>query len=158
MSGNGIKFVLSLVLCQLAGIIGALFNSSSISTWYNHINKPEFTPPNWVFAPAWISLYLLMGIALYLVWTAETTLNLKQTALILFTIQLLLNTSWSYFFFFLQNPLYGFIEIIVLWIFIVLTIIWFFRIKQPAAFLLLPYWLWVSFAAVLNFSIWQLNK
>jgi tryptophan-rich sensory protein len=99
-----------------------------------------------------------MGIALYLVWTAETTLNLKQTALILFTIQLLLNMSWSYFFFFLHNPLYGFIEIIVLWIFIVLTIIWFSRIKQLAALLLLPYWLWVSFAAVLNFYIWQLNK
>ena len=158
MSSNAVKFIFSLVLCQLAGIIGALFNSSSISTWYNHISKPEFTPPNWVFAPVWISLYLLMGIALYLVWTAETTLNLKQAALILFSIQLLLNTFWGYFFFFLQNPLYGFIEIIILWIFIVLTIIWFFRIKQLAAFLLLPYWIWVSFAAVLNFFTWRLNK
>jgi benzodiazapine receptor len=158
MSGNGLKFVLSLVVCQLAGVIGAFFNNTSISTWYNQINKPEFIPPNWVFAPVWILLYLLMGIALYLVWTAETTLSLKQIALILFTGQLLLNTFWGYFFFYLHNPLYGFIEIVFLWIFIGLTIIWFFRIKQLSAFLLLPYWLWVSFASVLNFSIWQLNK
>jgi benzodiazapine receptor len=158
MSSNAVKFIFSLVLCQLAGIIGALFNSFSINTWYAHINKPEFTPPNWVFAPVWISLYLLIGIALYLVWTAGTTLKLKQTALILFSIQLILNAFWSYCFFFLQSPLYGFIEIVVLWIFIVLTTVWFFRIKQLAGFLLLPYGLWVSFAAVLNFSIWQLNK
>lgn len=158
MSSSAVKFILSLVFCQLVGIIGALFNGSAVNTWYVHINKPGFTPPNWVFAPVWIFLYLLMGIALYLVWNAGAAPGLKHTALILFSIQLFLNMSWSFFFFFLQNPLYGFIEIIVLWIFIVLTIIWFYRVTPPAGFLLLPYWLWVSFAAVLNFSLWQLNK
>jgi tryptophan-rich sensory protein len=158
MSSNAVKFILSLVLCQLAGIIGAFFTTSSLGAWYAHINKPAFTPPNWVFAPVWIFLYLVMGMALYLVWTAETTPKLKQTALILFFIQLVLNMSWCFFFFFLQSPLLGLIEIIVLWIFIGLTMIWFYKIKPSAALLLLPYWLWVSYAVALNFSIWKLNS
>jgi tryptophan-rich sensory protein len=139
-------------------LIGAVFNSTAVKTWYAHIDKPGFTPPNWIFGPVWITLYLLMGISLFLVWNAEINTKVKQTALILFFIQLILNTLWSYFFFYLQSPLYGLMEIVILLIFIVFTMLKFFPIRPLAGFLLLPYMLWVGFAAVLNYSIWQLNR
>jgi tryptophan-rich sensory protein len=142
----------------LAGLIGAFFNSTAVKTWYAHINKPGFTPPNWIFGPVWITLYLLMGISLFLVWNAEINTKVKQTALIFFFIQLILNTLWSYFFFYLHSPLYGLIEIVILLVFIILTMVRFFPIRPLAGFLLVPYVLWVGFAAVLNYSIWQLNR
>ncbi len=152
------KFILSIGICQLAGIIGALFNSSSIKTWYVTLQKPTFNPPNWVFAPVWLTLYLLMGISLFLVLVSKASPQLKQTAIIFFAIQLVLNTFWSFFFFFLKNPFLGLIEIIVLIVFIILTVIWFHRVRPVASILLWPYLLWCLFAAFLNYSLWQLNK
>jgi tryptophan-rich sensory protein len=153
-----IKLIASILICQLAGVIGALFNGTAIKTWYIGIAKPSFTPPAWVFAPVWITLYLLMGISLFLAWSADTDIKIKQTALVLFFIQLVLNTFWSYFFFYLNSPLSGLIEIIILWIFILWTMLRFYAVRPSAALLLIPYLLWVSFAAFLNFSIWQLNR
>ena len=145
------KFILSVLVCQLAGFIGSLFTTPHIPTWYANLTKPSFTPPNAVFAPVWTTLYFLMGLSLFLVWKKGTK------GLTLFFIQLVLNVVWSILFFGLKSPLLGFIDIIVLWLLILLTIINFFKISKFAGILLLPYILWVSYASVLNFSIWRLN-
>lgn len=158
MSGNLGKLVVSLVACQLAGIVGGLFTASSIGSWYAGLNKPSFNPPNWVFGPVWITLYVLMGIALYLIWTGDFPGKTKQTAMVLFFVQLLLNMLWTFFFFYLQKPFLGFIEIIVLLVFIGLTMWKFYTLRPAAAYLMAPYLLWVGFAAVLTFSLWDLNR
>lgn len=150
--------VFCLIIPQLAGGLGTLFTTPSIGTWYAALNKPSFNPPNWIFGPVWTSLFLLMGFALYLVWK-NTDANLKDrnTAVILFFIQLVLNVLWSYFFFGLRNPFFGLIEIAIFWAAIFLTIIKFYKVSKPASYLMLPYLAWVSFASVLNFYIWRLN-
>ena len=152
-----LKLVVSILVCQGAGAVGSLFTSPAISGWYATLQKPSFNPPNWVFAPVWTTLFLLMGIALYLVWISGAESKKKRTAILIFAVQLILNIFWSVLFFGLQSPLYAFIEIIILWLAILITIISFYKISKPAAYLLLPYILWVSFAAVLNFSILILN-
>jgi len=152
-----IKFVLSIALCQVAGLIGSLFTTPSIPTWYASLQKPSFAPPNWLFGPVWITLYTLMGISLYLVWNKGLKNKLVKKGLLIFGIQLALNALWSFLFFGLRSPLYGFIEIIVLWIAIGFTILKFYRISKNATFLLLPYITWVTIAAVLNYYIWILN-
>ena len=148
---NLIKLLISIIICQLAGGIGSIFTSSSVKTWYLTISKPSFNPPNWVFAPAWTTLFLLMGISLFLVWRKG------KRGLPIFFIQLFFNILWSVMFFGLKSPLLGLIVIIILWILILLTIIKFFKISKPAGWLLIPYILWVSFATILNFSIFILN-
>ena len=153
---NIVKLILSLVICQLAGFIGSIFTTPAISTWYASLNKPSFNPPNWIFAPVWISLFLLMGISLWLVWQKEKKKNIS-TAFVFFSIQLVLNAMWSAFFFGMQNPLYALIDIALLWLAILATILSFWKISRPAAYLLVPYIVWVTFAAVLNFYIWRLN-
>ena len=152
-----VRFIASIIICQLAGIIGSFFTSSSISTWYVGIAKPSFNPPNWVFAPVWTALFILMGVSLYFVWVKGFKAKGVKTGLLLFSIQLILNIFWSVFFFGLQNPLIAFIEIIVLWIAILLTILKFYKVSRTAAYLLIPYLLWVSFAAILNLAILVLN-
>jgi len=152
-----LKLVVSVLICQGAGVVGSLFTSPAISGWYATIQKPSFNPPNWIFAPVWTLLFLLMGIALYLVWSSGKESKKKRTAILIFAVQLILNIFWSILFFGLQSPLYAFIEIIIFWLAILLTIITFYKISKPAAYLLLLYLLWVSFAAVLNFSILILN-
>jgi len=154
---NWLKLISAIVICQGAGLIGSIFTSQSVSTWYLTLQKPSFNPPGWVFGPVWTLLFLLMGIALYLVWNAKTTGKTKNMAYLFFGIQYVLNIAWSYFFFYLQNPLAGFIEILILWLFILLTIIYFYKISKPAAYLLIPYLLWVSFAAFLNYNLMILN-
>jgi tryptophan-rich sensory protein len=154
---NWIKLIISLIICQAAGGIGSIFTAQSVSSWYLTLEKPAFNPPGWVFAPVWTILFLLMGIALYLVWSKKGEQELKIKALIFFAVQWVLNIAWSFFFFYLQNPLAGFIEIFILWIFILLTIIYFYKLSKPAAYLLIPYLAWVSFAAVLNYYLYLLN-
>jgi len=154
---NILKLVASIVVSQCAGIVGSAFTTPAIPTWYASLQKPPFTPPNWLFAPAWITLYLLMGIAAFLVWRVGLANHRVRTALVLFLVQLALNALWSVVFFGLQSPLYGVIVIIVLWLTILLTMLKFARISAVAAWLLVPYILWVSFASVLNISIWILN-
>lgn len=154
---NPIKLIISLVVCQLAGIIGSLFTMSKIPSWYMNINKPELAPPNWVFGPVWTTLFILMGIALYLVWKQGINKKDVKNALYIFGVQLILNVLWSIIFFGLENPGAAFIEIISLWISILLSIIYFYKISKPASYLLIPYIAWVSFASYLNFMIWGLN-
>jgi len=150
-----LKLLLSLALCLGAGVLGSVFTTSAIPTWYQTLNKPFFSPPNWLFAPVWTVLYVLMGISLYLVWTSKS--KLKQNALTLFFIQLGLNAIWSIIFFGLQNPLFALVEIVAMWLAIFLTIKVFYKINKPASNLLIPYLVWVSFATILNLSIVILN-
>ncbi len=149
------KLAISIIIPFISSIIGGFFTSASVSTWYVDLVKPSFNPPSWIFGPVWTILYLLMGIALYLVWTGKA--KDKKPAYISFGIQISLNALWSALFFGLQKPLYAFIEIIFLWAAISANIIYFYRINRNAAYLLIPYILWVSFAAVLNFYIFALN-
>lgn len=155
---NIAKLAASIALCEFAGIIGSIFTFPAIGTWYATLQKPFFSPPNWVFAPAWTALYFLMGIALYLVIKNGIRGRNAKIAVSVFAVQLILNALWSFLFFGLKSPLYSFLEIIALWIAIAAAIIAFSRISRRAALLLVPYLLWVSFAAVLNFSILLLNS
>jgi len=152
------KLISSLVICQAAGIIGSFFTTPSIPTWYAAIKKPLFTPPNWIFAPVWISLFILMGISLYLIWNAGFSRKDVKMAMTIFGIQLVCNVLWSALFFGMHSPMYAFIELILLWTFILLTILLFYPISRIAAYLLVPYICWVSFAGFLNLSIALLNK
>ena len=152
-----IKLVVSIVACQCAGLIGSVFTAPSIPTWYAALEKPFFTPPNWLFAPAWITLYLLMAVAAFLIWRRGLGEEGVKCALTVFLAQLVLNALWSVVFFGLQSPLYGMVVIIALWIAILLTIIKFFKLSAAAGSLMLPYILWVSFASALNIAIWVLN-
>lgn len=154
---NIYRFIISILICQLAGIIGSVFTSSSVSTWYSTLNKPLFNPPNWVFAPVWTTLFVLMGIALYLIWKKGIKTKNFKTAITLFAVQLILNILWSFMFFGLRLPFLAFIEIIILWLAILFTILSFYRISRTAAYLMIPYILWVGFAAVLNYFIFILN-
>jgi len=150
------KIIIAVIICQLAGIIGSFFTADSISGWYATLVRPDFSPPNWIFAPVWISLYTLMGISLYLVWKEKDKQNITP-ALLVFFAQLVLNAIWSIVFFGLQSPFYAFIIIIFLWVLIAGSIYFFYRISKTAAYLLVPYILWVSVAAILNYYIWILN-
>ncbi|MFH1656359.1 MAG: TspO/MBR family protein [Candidatus Nealsonbacteria bacterium] len=154
---NFLKLIISILICQGAGLIGSIFTSPAISTWYVTFKKPSFNPPNWIFAPVWILLFLLMAISLYLIWDRGLKDKKIKIAIFLFSIQLILNIFWSILFFGLQSPFYAFIEIIILWLIILLTIISFYKISKISAYLLFPYILWVSFALILNFSILILN-
>lgn len=152
-----LKLIGSIIVCQVVGIIGALFTSPAIKGWYSNLNKPSFNPPNWIFGPVWTALYLLMGISLFLVWKKYNGDSNIKIALTIFFFQLVLNTLWSIMFFGLRNPMAGFIVIVVLWIAILLTIISFYKYSITASMLLIPYILWVSFATVLNYYLWKLN-
>ncbi len=154
---NVFKLLVSILACQVAGGIGAIFTAQSVSNWYAALNRPYFSPPNWIFAPVWTILYLLMGLSLYLVWKKGLENKQVKTGVMVFLFQLFLNSLWSFLFFGLQSSFYAFIGIIFLWLAILITIIIFSKISKKAAYLLLPYIIWVSFAALLNFNIWQLN-
>jgi tryptophan-rich sensory protein len=152
---NAVKLTASILLCQLAGIIGSVFTASSVRSWYSTLEKPFFTPPNWLFGPAWITLYLLMGISLYIVW--EHARGSKTAALSAFAVQLVLNALWSILFFGLRMPLIAFIELAILWLAILSTLILFYRKSATAAYLLIPYLVWVTYAGALNLMIHLLN-
>jgi len=152
-----IKLLVSLATCFVAGFIGSLTTRAAIPSWYSLLQKPFFTPPNWLFAPMWFLLYVLMGISAFLVWRKGIKEFRVREGLIIFLIQLLLNMLWSYAFFGLKSPLWGIIVIVPLWTAILLTMINFYRVSKTASFLLIPYILWVSYATVLNFSIYLLN-
>jgi len=151
-----LPLLISILIALLAGFIGSLFTTSSISTWYTFINKPLFSPPNWIFAPVWSFLYVLMGISAFLIWQKRDNLKIKL-AMIFYGIQLVLNTLWSIIFFGMHNPGLALLEILILWVFISITLIEFYRINKTAGLLFIPYLLWVSFASILNYAIWILN-
>lgn len=150
-----IPLVLFVLVTQMAGIVGGLFTAPAIESWYAGLIKPTLSPPNWIFAPVWTLLYLLMGVAAYLVWKENT--KEKNDALFLFFTQLVLNSLWSILFFALKNPGLALFEIAILWSLILATLVKFLRIKKWAGYLLIPYLAWVSFATYLNFMIWRLN-
>lgn len=152
-----VKLLIAILICQMAGVVGSLFTSPSIPTWYATIKKPGFTPPNSVFGPVWITLFVLMGVSAYLVWDRGLENKNVKIALLVFGIQLALNMLWSFLFFGLHSPLYAFFEIIVLWFAILFTILNFLKVSKPAGLLLVPYIVWVSFAAIINFYIVRLN-
>lgn len=149
--------IASIAIAQVAGIIGAISTASSVETWYPTLEKPWFTPPNWLFAPAWITLYTLMGIAAYLVWREGWGDSAVKVALVAYGIQLVFNAAWSPAFFGLRSPSIGLAVIVPLWFAIVATIYLFGRVSTTAAWLLAPYILWVTYATALNFEIWRLN-
>ena len=157
MVQNLSALVAFVMLCELAGVIGSIFTISSIPTWYAVLRKPWFTPPNWLFGPIWLTLYFLMGISLYLVFESKRNKAKEKPALWAFGIQLFLNVLWSVLFFGMHYMFYGFIEIVLLWISIAVTIILFFKVSKVAAYLLLPYILWVTIAALLNYYVFILN-
>lgn len=154
---NTSKLIIAITIPLLIGFIGGGFTASEIPGWYAKLNKPGWQPPNWLFGPVWTALYILMGIALYLVWKADVSSSKKQTAIILFAVQLILNFFWSIIFFNQHQIGWALVEIIVLWLFILLTIFSFSKINNTAAWLLVPYISWVSFATILNYAIWKLN-
>lgn len=150
-----LKLIAAILITNAAGLLGSFFTAPNIGSWYSTINKSAFTPPNWVFGPAWTTLFVLMGISFFLVWEKGLTKN--KTAIGVFGLQLGLNILWSALFFGMQNPFLAFLEIIVLWAAILGTIVIFRGVDRRAAWLLVPYIAWVSFAAFLNYSVWVLN-
>jgi tryptophan-rich sensory protein len=144
-----------ILLCLLVGFTGAFLTAESVRGWYLTINKPTWTPPNYLFAPVWTTLYFMMGSAVWLVWRERhSTIAIP---LALFFIQLFFNLIWSGLFFTLQSPILGLVDISILWLLITATIVSFWRVKPLAGLLLVPYLLWVSYATALNFAIWQMN-
>jgi len=191
---NLLKFFASIIICELAGVIGSFFTVSQINGWYKNLNKPGFNPPNWIFGPVWTIIFVLMGISLYLVWSKkwhpknksihEKTKMRNQVSIsripvvqailvarqkfssgswqklnivLIFTAQLVLNILWSIIFFGMHSAGLAFFELLMLWFAIIFTSVNFYRVSKIAALLLLPYILWVSFAAVLNLAIFLLN-
>ena len=152
------KAIVCIFLCLSAGGIGSAFTASAIPTWYATLVKPSFSPPNWVFAPAWTFLYILMGLAAAMVWQKGLQDPKVRAALIVFLVQLILNMVWSVLFFGLRSPLYGLVDILFLWVMILVTIAQFSKVSTLAATLLIPYIFWVTFACGLNFGIFLLNK
>jgi len=153
------KILVMVVTCIGIGYLSGEVTREGVDTWYRAINKPSFNPPDWIFAPVWSTLYVFMGIAAGLVWDRiEMQKETVKKGLTFFAIQLALNALWSYLFFGLHNPLLALIEIVVLWLMIYETFVQFNKVNKIAAYLLIPYLLWVTFAFVLNASIWWLNK
>ncbi|MCX5698972.1 MAG: tryptophan-rich sensory protein [Candidatus Omnitrophica bacterium] len=152
-----LKLIISIVICQCAGIIGSFFTRRSIPEWYSFINKPVFNPPNWVFAPVWASLFTLMGVAAFLVWRKGLYTPGVKTALSIFLLQLALNSLWSIVFFGSRSIVGGLVVIVFLWLAILWTIKRFFTFSRIASALLIPYIIWVSFAFILNVALVILN-
>lgn len=155
---NIFKLILSIAVPLLIGFTASLFTVTGVGSWYQSIQKPSWNPPNWVFGPVWTTLYILMGIAFYLIWTSANHEKEKRKAISLFILQLVANFFWSFIFFNQHQVALAFAEILVLWLLILFTIFSFARINKAAAWLMVPYISWVSFAAILNFTIWQLNR
>jgi benzodiazapine receptor len=153
-----LKLLASVIICQAAGIVGSFFTRTSVSSWYVSIKKPFFNPPDAVFGPVWIVLYLLMGFSLFLVWRKGLDTGQNKYAFYVFLFHLLINSLWSFAFFGCRSPLAGFIVIIILWLAILYVITNFLKISRTASMLLIPYMLWVSFAVVLNGAIFLLNR
>ncbi len=149
------KYLFAILICLAVGGVAGFVTIDAVKTWYLTLNKPSWNPPNYLFGPVWTTLYILMGIAWGIVWSSNATE--KPRAMQFFIIQLVFNFFWSITFFGMHNILLALFDIVALWIMILLTIIVFNRINKTAAALLVPYILWVSFATVLNFSIWMLN-
>lgn len=153
-----LRFIASTIGCELVGILSVPFTLASIPTWYATLNKPPFSPPNWIFGPVWTALYFMMGISLYLVWMKGLKNKKVKIAMLFFAVQLIFNFLWSLLFFGMHSPQLALVDIFFLLIAISMTMVKFNKISKPASYLLVPYLLWVSFATVLNLSIVVLNR
>ncbi len=151
------RLIISIIICQMAGIIGSALTTSSLSEWYPTLIKPSFTPPGSTIGLIWIILFTLMGVSLFLVWREVPGNPAARTALYVFAAQLVVNVLWNAAFFGLRSPQSGLFVIAVLWILILATIVKFWPINRTAALLLVPYIAWVSVAAYLNYALWALN-
>ena len=151
------KLIIAILACEAIGFTSGLIGSAAMNTWFDKLQKPSWNPPAFLFAPVWTLLYALMGIAFWLIWKNETPKVNKRSAYFVFALQLFLNFWWSIIFFSFQSPFFALIEILLLLLAIILTIIQFSKISKTAAWLLVPYLLWVSFASFLNYTIWSLN-
>lgn len=153
------KLILSVTFPVMVGWISSYFTASSVKTWFVTLQKPSYNPPSWVFAPVWTTLYILMGIAFFLVWKSNVlTPGIKIKATTFYIVQLILNFCWSVIFFYARQPGWAFSEILILLLMIIITTFYFYKIKKSAGWLMIPYILWVGFATILNYSIWQLNS
>lgn len=155
---NVFKLLLCIGIPVGVGFLSSLATQTGVNTWYRTIEKPSWNPPDGLFAPVWTTLYVLMGIALYLVWKSDAAQEKKRTAVFFWSVQLVLNALWSFLFFYQHRIGLALIEIILLWLTILVTIFLFARINKVSAWLLVPYISWVSFATILNYTIWQLNR
>lgn len=153
-----IKAIALIIICNGLGSIGTLATQDNLTGWYSQIIKPSFNPPNWIFGPVWTLLFTLMGIALYLILESKKNKKIIQVAVSVFIVQFIFNIVWSFLFFGAKNPGLAFIDIILLLLFIVLTLLKFEKIDKRSGYLLIPYLFWVSFASILNLSIWLLNS
>lgn len=156
MKKNWKKLLISLAIPQLAGALGSLFTAQTVSTWYRTLEKPALNPPSWVFGPVWTTIFILIGVSLFLVWKSGN--ENKKMALGIFAVQMVLNVLWSALFFGLRSPGAALLGIVILWVVIILNLISFYRINKWAGILFWPYLLWVTFATYLNFQIWLLNQ
>ena len=149
--------IIAVLLCILVGFLSSFATQSSVNTWFTTLNKPSFNPPNWLFAPVWTVLYIMMGVAAGIVWANGIHHICTKIALYYFGIQLLINATWSIVFFGFRQPMWALMVIIMLVIMLALTIHRFYLISKTAAYLLIPYLLWICFATALNYKIWELN-
>lgn len=154
---NTFKLIIAIAIPLVVGGTSGFFTITGVDSWFQTVNKPSWNPPNWIFGPVWTTLYALMGVALFLVWKSDGSDILKKTAIALFAVQMILNFFWSFIFFDQHQIGWALVEIIVLWVSILLTIFAFGNVSKLAAWLLVPYISWVSFATILNYSIWKLN-
>lgn len=153
------KILIMAVTCVGVGYLSSLLSRDETDPWFDSLVKPVFNPPSWLFSPVWTTLYIFMGIAAGLVWDKiDTQREIVRKGLTFFWIQLALNALWSYLFFGLHNPLLALIEIVLLWLMIFETFLQFNKVNKTAGYLFIPYLMWVTFATVLNASIWWLNR
>lgn len=155
---NNLKLVICICICQLTGFMSGFLTNTQNNIWYDTIVKPSWNPPGYLFGPIWTTLYLLIGISLWLIWKSKAPEYKKQQAIFIFAVQLFLNFWWSIIFFSFKSPELAFIEILVMIILIVVTIFKFSEISKTASWLLIPYISWVCFAAILNYNLWTLNR
>lgn len=151
-----LKLLISIILPLSVGAIAGMVTAQSIPEWYAGLNRPSFNPPNWIFAPVWTTLYVLMGISLFLIWRQDVSKE-RNIAILVFLLQLLLNFAWSFLFFYFKMMGLALIEIILLWMNIVVMLVVFYNIKPMASYINIPYLLWVTFATVLNADYYFLN-
>lgn len=157
MSKSWIALAVSLAICLGAAALGAALTDLTVRDWYATLEKPSWNPPNWIFGPVWTTLYVAMAVAAWLVWRRKDVASVSMP-LAIFGLQLVLNVAWSGLFFAMRSPGLALIDVMLLWIAILATIATFARVSRPAAILLVPYLAWVSFATLLNATIWHLNR
>lgn len=157
MKFKPVALIINIAITLGIGALGGYATAQSVKTWYPTLNKPSFNPPNWLFAPVWTSLYIIIGIAAYLIWIKRDQIAHFPRTIALYFIQLILNLCWSFIFFYLHEIGFALFEILILLIIIIINAVVFYKIDKWAGLLFIPYILWVSFASFLTYNIFILN-